>query len=188
MKAKDRIAIVIALLSLVAGSGWGKYWLERRHESRVAEQEVLTEFLEPLEFTLNQNKQVHAALTRDPLLRRLEGAPDYLQQHFASLPDTSSVKLMWSAMIEGLMDRNRHAVTLIRDNVGHMLRDDFRRACNDFVYHAERWEEMWRAVLADTAVPQSLVGRDRLLTPAFPESMDVLLAREIEERRHRAGL
>jgi hypothetical protein len=188
MQPKDWITLVIALLSLVAGSGWGKYWLERRHDRRLAERAVLSEFLRPLESILKQSKRVHDALAQDELFDRLEYAADNLQQHFASLPDGDSVKLSWSALIDGLMEGNRHAVKLIQDNAGSILSDDFRSACDDFVDHAARWEALWRATLGKSEVPSSMWGAGQLLAPPFPESMDALLAKEIEERCRRAGV
>jgi hypothetical protein len=188
MQTKDRITIVISVLSLVAGTGWGTLWLERRHQSRSAEKAILNGFLMPLQSILNENKRVHSALTQDPVLSRLEYAPDYLQQHFMSFPESDPLRLTWSTMIEGLIDDNRRAVVLIQDNAGNTLRGDFRRACGDFVHHAKMWEALWRAALGESAVQDSLLGSGRLLTPAFPESMDVFLAWEIEERRQRAGM
>jgi len=181
------ISIGIAGFALIAGSGWGKYWLEKRNARIESSRAVLNGFLLPLQSILNGNKRLHSALTQDQEFRNLEYAPDYLQQHFSALPDTDSRKLAWQALIESVLEDNRHAVALIQKNAGNILRNDFRGACDDFVHHAKTWEAIWRSVLGTEPVPDSMWGAGRLLAPAFPESMDSLLSLEIEDRRRLAG-
>ena len=179
--------ISISIAVFAAGSGWVKYWLEMRNARIKASQAMLYGFLLPLQSILNSNKRLHNALIQDQEFQNLEYAPDYLQQHFASLPDTDSRKLAWKALIESVLEDNRRAVALIQENTGNILRNDFRSACDDFVHHAKTWEATWRSALGSEPVPDSMWGAGRLLAPAFPESMDSLLSLEIEDRRRQAG-
>jgi hypothetical protein len=181
------ISIGIAVFALVGGSGWGKYLLERHNAQVESSQTVLNGFLLPLQSILNTNKRFHSALTQDQEFRNLEYAPDYLQRHFSSLPDTDSRKLAWQALIESVLEDNRRAATLIQENAGHILRDDFRGDCDDFVYHAKTWEAIWRSALGTAPVPASMLGAGRLIAPAFPETMDSLLSLEIQDWRRLAG-
>lgn len=178
---------VITVLSFAAGSGWLKYFLERRQAKRTEAQLILDGFLLPLESILDQNRRGHRALTEDSELKNLEYAVDYLQNHFASLPEGDSRKVAWMALIENMLADNDRAVRLIQDNVGKIKSAEFRKACDEFMYHANGWKAMWRATLKNETVSDSLLGPDKLLAPAFPETMESLLVEEISLRRADAG-
>jgi hypothetical protein len=187
MRAKELIPVAISILTLIGGSGWIKNYLDHRRGERAASIAVLEGFLRPLESILIQNKRVHEALTRNQEFKNLEYAADYLQQHFASLPPDDSGTLAWKTLIEYLMEDNNRAVVLIQNNAGRILREDFRKACEDFVNHAKVWRAVWQATLGSEPVPISDRGPGKLIAPAFPEGMDALLELEIQARMKLAG-
>jgi len=129
------------------------------------------------------------ALKKDSQFQSLEYAPDYLQQQFfGALPDTDSRKLAWKTIIENLIDQNEEAVKLIHDYAIHIVRPEFRKACDEYIDHAKNWSAVWRATIGDKAVPIEFHVREKLLVPAFPEEMDTELDEEIKIKKRQAGL
>lgn len=188
MQTKDWVTLAISVLTLVAGSGWVKYFLERRDAYRKEAQAVLDGFLHPLEAILEQNKRFHALLTEDVQLRQLEYAPDYLQQHFAALPPEDFRRVAWKTLIDGVIEDNKRAKTLIQANHNKIHAPELRQRCFDFISHADSWAALWRATLSDTPVPDTARGARQLSAPPFPEGLDSLLAQEINEREREAGM
>jgi hypothetical protein len=103
------LPIGISLLTLVAGSGWGKYFLEVRRSQRKDWRIVLDGFLLQFQGILRHNRDVFEELTRDSDLDNLEHHPDRLQQHFACLPANDVRKIYWQERIKRLLADNRRA-------------------------------------------------------------------------------
>ena len=194
-----KVTLVIVILGFVGGTGWLQYFLERSERRSVEARQavalsqdevtqVLHGFLRPLHHLLGQTKRMQTALTADQELERLEFAVDYLQQQFESLPESDWRRVSWKALIESILDDNAKAVELIENNSGAILREDFRRVSDEFVDHATIWAASWSAVVSGVPVPDSLWGRDRLLSPPYPTAMDSLLELEIQDRRRQAGM
>lgn len=188
MKKKwlDRTTLAISVLALTDIAGWLLYARQRADEHRIQERAtanaVIKVFLEPLRFTLDRTREFHAILTRDSEFSRLEYAPDYLQQHFASRPPNDIRRLAWKQIIEGIMDENKAAMRLIQENIGSIRTPAFRQVCDSLASHVKLWQYAWAAVLRIEPVPDSLHRRD-LLAPRFPQGMDSLLLVEIDAWR-----
>ena len=86
------------------------------------------------------------------------------------------------------MAENRKAIKLIETHVGRVANQEFAAALGDFRSHAQKWEDMWRAVLnPDPSQAGALIGAGRLRTPPYPQALDGLLSGEVERVRTAAG-
>jgi hypothetical protein len=184
---KSWAPIVISLLALLAGSGWLKYYLEHKDARRSEWRLVLEGFLLPFEGIIQDNLRVFEELTDDEKLKNLEFAPDLLQQYFSNLPDTDPRKQLWNDRIGRLMKGNKKAVDLIEQYRGKIVTAEFWDACADFVYHANKWEDLWISIMGKTTIVGSGFTQKDLIAPEFPDSLEPALKREIEEVRKLAG-
>src|SRR5512134_2567607 len=123
MKTNDWITISLAALTFIFGGGWLKYYLDRGASRRKEHQEVLNDFLLPLESILKHNQQVQASLTSDSDLRSLEDSPERLQRFFAGLPPSDARRATWRGLIDGIIGDNRRAKLLIQENAGRLPSD-----------------------------------------------------------------
>ena len=189
MELKDWLSIGIALVGLIGGSGWVKYYLEQRERRKSQTALVLKAFLYKLRSILNQNKRMQEALKRDSQFDSLEYAPDYLQEKFfGALPETDSRKVAWKTIIESLIEQNEEAVRLLHEYAGEIARPEFRAACDEFIDHATEWSAVWKATIGDRAVPMEMHVAGKLMAPAFPESMETELEREIALKESELGI
>jgi hypothetical protein len=187
VSTSDWIAIAGAALPVLVGGGALARYLDRRASRRKEHQDVLNDFLLPLESILKHNQQVHASLTGDSDLRSLEYSPELLQRFFAGLPPADARRATWKGLIDGLISDNRRAKLLIQENAGH-LPSDLRQRSMDFLKHADEWAALWQASLGHGAVADADRYAGRLSTPAFPAGFDGALAEEIARRRALAGI
>lgn len=189
MEITDQLALGIALVGLLGGSGWFKYYLEIRKSKRSEATTVLKVFLYKLQSILNQNKRIQEAIKKDSQFKSLEYSPDYLHENFFSaLPETDYRKLAWKTTIENIIEQNEEAVNLIHEYAGDILRPNFRKACNKYIDHASSWSAVWKATIGEQEVPSEMNGAGILLSAAFPEEMDRELNEEIKTRKQEAGL
>ncbi len=187
------VSIIIPLLSLLAGSGWLKFYLESRDKKREKWRGVLKGFLLPFESIMKHNYLIFEELTDDDRLRALEYAPDYLQKHFSELPDSDPLKITWTRRIVRLIAENKRAVDLIEENIGNMITKEFKDKCDDFKFHAEHWEDLWNAIMGpdpislDSPVMGYLVDPEARPRGRFPKNLDLALQNEIAEVKRLAG-
>jgi len=166
---------------------------------RSAYQELLTNFLSPFADLLTENKKIY-----DELLEgrgALEYHPKVLAGFFNSLPDKDKRKLSWYQRIERLRDNNHKILALILKDSGRIVTKDFRDACAEFHYHADEWDDVWKAVKY-TLIPlekeeetvgepipgDKIVGEgESLYANRFPTNLPTALEEELNEVRRRAG-
>jgi hypothetical protein len=182
------LPIAISLLTLVAGSGWLKYYLELRSSRRKDWRLVLEGFLLQFDGILRDNRAVFEELTSDNELGNLEHHPKLLQEHFARLPAHDLRKITWQRRIERLLEDNRRAVKLFEDNRGKIVLPSFRDACEAFKKHTTEWEDLWNAVMGPAPVPASLDDPRAITGKRFPINLENALSAEIAEVRRLAGV
>jgi len=179
MATKDWITLAFTVLTFLAGSGWLKYFLERRDARRKEQRAVVEGFLRPLEAILEANGRIQAVLTADPQLQNLEFDPEHLQRYFSSLQGTDIRRITWRGLIDSVVKDNERAKLLIQSNAGRVSAE-FREAAADFVQHAEAWAALWRSATGNQPVVKK--GSHVLSTPAYPKAFDVALAAEIRRK------
>lgn len=171
------------ILLFVGGSGWITYIVKRTDTKRAKVREgagrALEDFLIPLQIRLENNRRLHKTLTSDIELKRLEFAPDYVQQRFQSLPPDDARRVYWKLVVNNIFESNEVIIRLIRDKGFHILHDDLRKKCESFIEQAILWKSLWTSAFESNTPAQQ--GGD-LLTPRFPESMDASLKAEIDHR------
>jgi hypothetical protein len=178
------LPIVLAILTLLGGSGWVKVYLDSRAQRR-------RDFLLPLEGFFNSTRTIQSELVDDVDFSNLERDPRALRSHFQSLPSEDPRRLLWRARIDRLRDENRRALDLIERHRGDILTDRFRDACDALRAHALAWDDLWRAVESpgpEPSVEESEEVRERLFTEPFPDDLEPALKRELAEVRARAGI
>lgn len=164
---------------------------------------LLTRFLNPFNDLLVQNKRVYDDLI--PGRQALEYHPRVLLRFFASLPNSDKRKLYWYQRIERLRQNNRQVLALIQQYGGRIITERFRNSCAEFRYHADEWEDVWRAVepthirvgeeehlndgepIPGTDVaPTGESGAEVLYANRFPDGLRIALDAELEEVRRLA--
>lgn len=186
-KLRGWINIALAVLALLAGSGWGKYYLELRDQRKIMAENILEGFLIPLQAKLEQNEKFYLMLTHDLDLQRLEYSPIQVQYFFDSLPDDDSRKITWHGIIDILMETNSDITKSIEDNFGRIVTQDFQEASMQFIHHAKLWEATWRSLTDRSPISYEQQNFNEPLTPPFPVNLDSALSLEIIEWRRRAG-
>jgi hypothetical protein len=173
--------ILVPILTLLAGSGWLRYFLDRRTSKQERCQGALEGFLLPLSATLKTTQEVFAKLTNNKELTRLEFHPSQLQQYFASLPQDDPRKELWSFYIDWLQRENRSGLNLVNSNYGRIVLDRFREACDEYRKHVEEWELIWKALKGSGPIPASANRPGVLYAVQFPSDLEPALQAEIEE-------
>jgi cell division protein FtsL len=166
---------------------------------RRAYQDLLTSFLNPFHDLLTQNQGIYNGLLEGR--GALEYHPRSLAGYFNSLPDNDRRKLYWYQRIERLRKNNRRLLALIQQYGGRIVTEDFRDACAEFRYHADEWEDVWKAVeytliplgegevAAGDPIPgDKIIGEgESLYANRFPASLQPALHVELDEIRRLAG-
>lgn len=184
---KSWVPIIIALLGLIAGTGWLKYYLEQKNTERTEWKLFLANFLLPFDGIIKDNLLVFKELTDDEELRNLEYYPESLQQYFSNLPDNDPRKRLWKSRIDRLIKENNKAVKLIEQHRGKIVTNKFRDACEKFKYHAHKWEDLWKSVMDEEPIVNSEFKPEDVVTPKFPDSLEPALREEILLVRKLAG-
>lgn len=179
--------VIIPLLTVVGGSGWVMVLLSHRRERKKGLQNYIEEFLEPFDGILKTTSRIFNELRDDRELMALEYHPGRLQEYFAGLTEDDPRKLLWRSRIERLQAENRRAVRLIERFRGQIIREEFKRACEEFKYHVDKWEDLWKAVMGVGAIPISEAQSGVLYAPQFPAELEPALADEFNEARKRSS-
>jgi hypothetical protein len=179
--------ILVPLLTLLAGTGWLQYILNRRREKKERLRKLLEEFLLPFDGILKTTHKLFTALQDERELANLEYDPGRLQDYFSKLPEDNPRKKLWKVQIELLQTENRKAQELIDRFYGQIVLPNFTQACDDFRIHAKKWEAVWTALAGSAAMPQSGGTFGRLYAPQFPPNLEPALQAEIREVRRRVG-
>jgi hypothetical protein len=163
---------------------------------------LLSVFLDPFSAFLDQNRKIYDELI--PERQALEYHPRVLARFFASLPNQDRRKLYWYQRIERLRKNNREILALLQQYGGRILTKEFRDACAEFRYHADEWEDVWKAVepthirvgreedmSEGEPIPGGDVASREEVTPTlyanrFPDSLGETLKAEFAEVRRRA--
>lgn len=162
-------------------------------------QDLLMGFLNPFRDLLSQNRRIYDGLLEGR--GALEYHPRSLARFFNSLPDNDRRKLYWYQRIERLRKNNRRILALIQQYGGRIVTEGFRDACAEFRYHADEWEDVWKAVeytlipldeeevaVGDPIPGDKIVGEGgSLYASRFPASLQPALDVELNEVRRRAG-
>ncbi len=184
LSANNFIAIFSLLVSVLFGGGWLKSIFDRRAEKRRDETEkkelYRQGFLEPLQFTLNQNKHIHTLLTKDLDLQALEYAPDYIQEEWNKLDDSDSVKQYRINQVQTLIGNNEHAIKAIRDNLPYVENDRLKQRLQEFAKQAQDFNNIWRQITSTADIEPGINPNTALLSDRYPEDLDRLLQEEID--------
>jgi hypothetical protein len=179
---------------------------ELRRRPKEAEQKrnlrLLSKFLEPLRQTLEQNRLIFNGLIGER--GALEYHPKRLREYFSSLPHGDPRKLTWLRRIERLRDNNREILGLMLQHGGDIATDEFRVAGAAFRYHADEWEDVWKAVtftalgeegderddvgeIPGDVMSAIAAGDEPLYANRFPKELEAALEAEISEVRSRVA-
>jgi len=174
---------VIKILGSALVGAFFTYVLERRRERRQRARDILDNFLRPFEGILKETHRISNELVGEELFD-LEYAPSELEQHFASLPENDPRKYAWKRRVERLHEKNRQAVGLINRFYGSIVREDFMGACDRFKYHADQWEDVWKAM---EGLPVTGDSREWRRAERFPADLATALQAELAEVERRVG-
>jgi hypothetical protein len=184
--------LLLGLLTLIFGGGWLKSYFELRHKERELERQryraILDNFIGPFEGISKDTRKIFDELTDDRELPLLEYYPQRLEHYFSSLPNDDPRKLLWKVRVQRLLLKNGQAVELIRRFRGQMVLDSFKKACDKFVYHAEQWEDLWKAVEGSRPWPNSKDTPEGPFAERFPSELEPALQDELAEVKRRAGV
>jgi len=187
METKDILNIVFSSLSILFGSGviltlWDRVNLKKRlnRERQVIKAErILHRFLLPLKFLLDQNRKIHGDLTSMINLEELEYAPDYIQRRIREVFPVENDRRFWFSRLETIIENNRKATDIIQEHSGLLPEGNVRKALNDFVFHAQAFQDIWRKI--ESNIPPAM-GRDPntdLYSEKYPANLDRELMDEI---------
>lgn len=115
-----------------------------REIERAKYQKLITDFLRPFQDLLAYNERIY-----DDLLEErgaLEYRPIALRKYFGSLPDTDKRKFVWEERIERLRNNNLSILALIQKYSAQIVTPEFGKACVEFRFHADEWEDVWKVV------------------------------------------
>jgi len=183
------IPIIISVLALLGGTGWLRWYLDRRNQQRERYRLIHRDFLSPLEGLIKSTKAIWKDLVKDLEVPNLEYDPRALRRLFESLPTDDPRRLLWQTRIDRLRNENRRVLDLVDGHRGDILTDRFRKACDSFRDHALAWEDLWLAVERkgpDPSDEQTLEIKEQLWAKPFPEDLEPALEEETAMVRARA--
>ncbi|WP_207063997.1 hypothetical protein [Motiliproteus sp. SC1-56] len=174
-KPNPWIPIVISILSLVAGGGWIKYYLEAESSAQEKNQQLVVDYLAPIEALLSDNLAIKNRIYE----KYREGGWGILESYVVRMQRGTSPEenRLMTADIVVLVENNKRIMTLLTKYAGYTLTDDFKTESTKFRAHAQEWVNRWSAV-------QSYIDNDAQLAWAapFPEGFPGALEAELAKR------
>lgn len=178
---KALLPVISTLLGALIG-GLQTLVIERSRERRQRAQDVLDNFLGPLESIFKETKTIQQDLLNAfEYTGRLEIPPSELEGRAAKIPSGNPLRDAWKNRIERLHEKNSYAIQLIDRFYSRITLKDFKEECLKFKDHAGAWEDVWRAMQGST------VRGNILIAEIFPTGLETALEAEIIEVTNRAN-
>lgn len=176
-KPNPWILVVVAVLTLVAGGGWGKYYFETQDAITEYNKTLITNYLSPIQTLLNDNKSVHEELYNSYLILGWGILESYVEK--VKIDGFESHALM-KARIRTLDKNNDEIILLIKQYSGHILVDEFSEQSKKFRNHAIAWSDR-----LDAIAEVIKTGKQFPVAEPFPKNFPEALRKEIEARKGR---
>ena len=135
-----------------------------------------------LETVLKQNKRIFIELTKEIDLQAPEYAPNYIQQQFNKLDDSNPLKSLWRLRMETLVHNNEMAIKRITENIGAVKSERFCQELENFIFHAQKFNNIWRLIPSDAPIEPGIDPHADLLGDRYPKDLDTLIHEEIERQ------
>jgi len=181
--------IVIPILSLIAGTGWIKYLLERRDRKRDRDVErkdknqdrdrqSALEVLGVLNRIHNrfvQTQRISQEIMKELEVSYLEYSPGELRSRIENSRTLYTVE-EFQKCFERMHNLNLEARDLYMDFPG-TLNKGLRKELDNFVNHSDKWHGFWKDLRGEKA---KVDERGYILADPFPREVVSVLEREIE--------
>lgn len=174
-KAEVWIPIIIAILTLVAGGGWGKVYFDHKMAEETKNEQLKIQYLSKIKTLLETNKSIKDLIYAE----YREGNWGVLESYVEKVKkgeDKVAIILMASDI--GVMEsNNKKAIELLTEYSGNVITSELDAAIPKFIKHAQNWVN--RASQLSEIVK---TGSQYPYAEPFPESFMDALQEEINAR------
>lgn len=146
LKSSSWWTVLITVITVLGGTGWWQFYLERQDSLKRENQRVVVEYLQPIQRYIEDNEAIYEELTGSEYSEPNVGGvlETYL---FRIRRDGVSSHPVMRERINTLVKNNNHIVALLQSYQGHTFTEQFSRESDKFREHAQRYNDRWNAML-----------------------------------------
>ena len=174
-KAEIWIPIIIAFLTLTAGSGWGKVYFDHHVKVEQRNEELRVAYLAKVNTLLETNKSIKDRIYRE----YREGTWGILESYVEKVKKGKEkvAILLMANDIATMKGNNEKVISLLTDYSGNSLTTEFKEAMPLYMAHAQNW--VHRAENLSEVVQ---TGQQYPYAEPFPQQFMSALSAEIAAR------
>lgn len=173
-KLSPWIAVIISALSLIAGGGWGKYYLDKLADKEAESIRLIVEYLAPIQTLLQDNKKIHEELYASYLEPGWGILESYVEKVQA---DGFAAHALMEKRIRSLDNNNDEILVLLKKYSGHVVTPKFNAQASEFREHAQAWSDRLAAIAEVIST-----GSQFPLAKPFPQGFPQAVNEEIAAR------